>query len=606
MWKKLCDRVSQSNFRTILCTVLILFTLVPLCLVQQILVHVYEKYMIHNTCIHVTSALEANNRNLDVMLDNLETTAQLMVNSDFYYNIFSEISGYSVADYLGCDREIRAQLARQFSLQSDIWDVYFYVPGWTLGDNHSALSDEEIKRAGYAEIAHLAGGGAKWITGYDYGETIGSEYLMKKDSYEYRYLMTMVKEMDFQYAYKGSYYSLPPMDALPVLVLHIKEESIRKTYQEKIDYEDSFYIIANRNGKVVSSSTEEFLISKEMPEALMECYGVAGYDKIRYNGIEYLLCYDTMTQRDLCAFSLIPMTEVTDRAVADTRKIQYILLIVMGSLSVGVALFLSRYFSTPIDALVEAAKRAGTGDFRADTPVPSQREFQVLTKSFNDMERKISKLIYENYEIELREKESHLMALSLQINPHFLYNTLNTIHIMALQNGDIDTSEVIISLSEMLQYTVRNHSEKGSLEDEEAWLSNYLYIMRQRYRNKFHTDIEIEETIMNAKIPKLMFQPFLENAIIHGFSSIDYPGVIQLKISKEGDFLNIRISDNGVGMEMSKMEDWEKMSHKEGHIGISNVYQRLALYYADAFSMQIQSAPGLGTTVEIRIPYEES
>lgn len=605
MWKKLREKKRQSSFRTILCTVLILFTLLPVSVALQILAHIYERDIIRNTCINVTSAIEANNRNLDVMLSDIETTAQLMVNSDLYYNIFSRLGDYTVPDYLKSDRRIRTELARQFSLQSDIWDAYFYVPGWTLGDNHSRLSDEKMKAAGYAEIAHQAGGGAIWITGYDYGERTESEFLMKKKEYEYRYLLTMVKEMKFQYSFHGVYYALPEMAELPVLIVHVKEKTVRDTYKDTIDYENSLYVIANKDGRIVSASTDEFTVSEKLPETLFEYYGKNGYEVIRYHDSRYLLCYSSMDQRGLTAFSLVPMDAVTDRAVSDTWKIQYILLGIMGSLSLGVALVLSNYFSKPIGELVKASERVGRGDFRADTPVPNQKELGVLTRSFNDMERKIDKLIYENYEIRLREKENHLMALSLQINPHFLYNTLNTIHIMALQSGDADTSEVIISLSEMLQYTVRNQSEKGTLEDEMAWLSNYLYIMSQRYRGVFHTDIDIDESLMSARIPKLLFQPFLENAIIHGFSSINHSGIIQIKIEKDEDWLVTAISDNGKGMPIQDTKNWVNLSHKEGHIGISNVYQRLQLYYGSHFTLQINSEIGKGTEVLIKIPYEE-
>lgn len=606
MWKKLCEKLGQSSFRKILCTILILFTVVPVFAALQILAHIYEKNMIRNTCINVTSAMEANNRNLDVLLGNIETTAQLMVNSDLYYNIFSELADFSVPEYLKNDRRIRTELARQFSLRSDIWDAYFYVPGWTLGDNHSRLSDEEMQAAGYAEIAHQAGEGETWITGYDYGERIHSEFLMKKKEYDYQYLLTMVKEMNFQYSFHGVYYALPEMEELPVLVVHVKEQTVRDTYKDSIDYENSLYVIANKDGNVVSTSSDDFTVSKKLPEVLFEYYGENGYKVISYHGTRYLLCYDAMPERSLTAFSLVPMEAVANRAVADTRKIQYILLGIMGVLSVVTALILSRYFSRPIGELVKASKRVGHGDFSADTPVPNQKEFGMLTRSFNDMEKKISKLIYENYEIRIREKENLLAALSMQINPHFLYNTLNTIHIMALQNGDFDTSEVIISLSEMLQYTVRNQSEKGTLEDETAWLSNYLYIMSKRYQNVFHTDMEIDESLMGAKIPKLLFQPFLENAIIHGFSVIDHPGIIRIQIKRENDWLVTVISDNGKGMEMQDTKNWVNLSHKEGHVGISNVYQRLKLYYGECFELKIDSGLGKGTNVTIKIPYEES
>lgn len=607
MWKRLCNWIGKRSFRSILCVILMLFTVIPLFCTRQILVRIYEDNIIEDTCNSVTSVVTANNKTLDTILGSIETTAQLIVNSEFYYRIFSQLPEYTVSDYLKCDRLITAEISKLFSLQNEVCDAYFYVPDWLLGEYSGAIPETvpAVQNAGWAKTAHEAKGLPIWISGYDYGKMTQSDYLVQKGNYSYRYLLTMVKEMNFQYSYMGSYYTLPQMEELPVLVVHVNENSIRDTYVNSIDYENSLYAICNENGVLVSSSAEDFVISEKLSEDLFRYYGSTGFAAIDYGEEEYLLCYDTLAERGFFSFVLIPMENLVQDAVAGMRKVQRVLLFCLLALSMVVAVVLSRYFSGPINVLVQASERVGQGDFSANTPIPRLKEFRVLTESFNHMETRISKLIYENYEISLREKETQLMALSLQINPHFLYNTLNMINLVSLKNEDFETSEIIISLSEMLQYTVRNHSEKGSLEDEVAWISNYLYIMSHRYHNKFRTEMDIDETLMNARIPKLILQPMLENSILHGFSSIDHMGILKLKIYRKEDSLCMVVSDNGKGMDEKEMETYMYVSHKDGHVGISNVHHRLKLYYGDACQIQLVSKIDEGTEITIVIPYEE-
>ncbi|MDY3999194.1 MAG: sensor histidine kinase [Blautia sp.] len=571
-------------------------------MVQKILVKYYEDDIIRNACIGVSSMIDVNSRKLNEILENIETTAQLMINDEYYYDVFSKIPNYKVSDYLQVDRKIGEKTYKKFIYQPEVYDAYFYVPGWTLGVHH-ADNANIVMAMGFDTTAHQAKGAAKWITGYDYGETVKSDYLIKKEEYPYRYLLTMVKEMNFQYASRGSYYHLQNLEELPVLIVHVKESSIRNTYADTLGYEDIRYFIFNGDRKIVSSATEEFEVSKNVPDELFLYYGSTGFDIASYKGQELLLCYNTLNNRNLCSLAMIPLQTLVYNTVSGMRDLWRTLAVFIIVLSIAASVVFSRSLFKPIRMLMKASERVGQGNFSADTPLPWLKEFRILTQSFNDMEKKISKLIYENYEISLKEKESQLMVLSLQINPHFLYNTLNVINLSAIKNEDPETSEMIISLSEMLQYTTRNSSEKGALEDEIDWTSNYLYIMSRRFQNRFYTEIDIDEDLMNARIPRLLFQPFLENAIIHGFSEESHKGVLKLKINQEEGFLHIMISDNGKGMD--KQEDYMNISHQEGHIGISNVVRRLKLIYGNDYCFRLESKAGEGTRVTIVIPYEE-
>ena len=218
------------------------------------------------------------------------------------------------------------------------------------------------------------------------------------------------------------------------------------------------------------------------------------------------------------------------------------------------------------------------------------------------MEQEITRLIHENYEISLQEKETKLMALSAQINPHFLYNTLNTINMLALSNGDDETSELIVDLSEMLQYTFKSSSEKGVLSDEINWLSSYLCIMSRRYGDLFCTQMDIDEELMDYPVPKFILQPLVENAILHGFEGMKNGGILKLTIDQYNGLLRFQIEDNGKGMNPQELEQYTAALSHDGHVGISNVHRRLSLLYGEKYSISVQSASGQGTRITICFP----
>ncbi|MDD5966835.1 MAG: sensor histidine kinase, partial [Blautia sp.] len=236
--------------------------------------------------------------------------------------------------------------------------------------------------------------------------------------------------------------------------------------------------------------------------------------------------------------------------------------------------------------------------------IPRGRDFKVLTESFNHMEKEISRLIHENYEISIREKETQLMALTMQINPHFLYNTLNTINMLAIQNDDDETAELIVSLSEMLQYTCKDSSDQAPLSDEIGWVSNYLFLMAKRYNGLFRTVFDITEDLMDCRIPKFILQPLAENSILHGFSDIQKEGILTLAISKSENSLCIEVRDNGIGMDEEQLKKYIQAICVDGHVGISNVHRRLSLIYGENYKIHVVSAPGEGTSIKIWIPLE--
>lgn len=604
MLKKIKDNICAWSFRKRIGVILVLFSIIPSILISQLTMHFYHKYIISSTSASVHGVVAANNSVLEMKFNQIEDISSQMLNREEYYELFAGLGDKPVSEYMKRDRKLEILLAREFAVQDEIYESFLYLPGWIFGKKKDMNNNPvRIAESGFVEAAEEGEGQPVWIAGYDYGARMGSNYLQQKKSYSYQYPITMVRRMKFQYNYYSEYHRLKEEEA-PVLFVYILESDIRKVYEGSVEYPDSIYGISDRNGVIVSSDSEYFQVSQTVPEGIAGHYGNSGYSVFEWNGEEYLLCYDMMENTDWFSWALVPMHKAIQRTVNHIRLIQLLSLIACMAVAALAAWKLSMTITKPVGRLLAATERAATGVFSADTPVPQGKDFKQLTEGFNHMEKEINRLIHENYEVTLREKETQLMALSLQINPHFLYNTLNTINMLAIQNDDEETSDLIVCLSEILQYTFRNTDEKILLVDEIGWLSNYLYIMSKRFTGVFETVIDIDEELMECKVPRFFLQPLAENAILHGFRERQSGGILKILASREDDAIHFRVLDNGSGMEEESIRKHIVEAANDSRVGISNVHRRLMLIYGEKYRVEVESKKGEGTAIHLYIPYE--
>ena len=605
MLKRISRRLLSLGFRQRIAVLLVMFTLIPSVVIQQAVRYIYENQIIKNVSEAVYSIVASNDNAIQMILQQAENTSQLMLNDESYYNAFAGIVDGTISDYIKCDREITLNLDREFLTQNYVYETFLYTEEWLYGKSSGmSFSLSGITASGLPQLAEEENGKVCWVACYDFGMAVKSDYLQQRDYYSYQYPITMVRKMDFQYNNQSDYRRLSSVGECPILFVYILESDLRGLYQDSVEYEGSMYGIADENGTVVSSDNDVYPIGSELPETIWKHAGKEGYENCVLDGREYLLCYHTLDNPTWFSWSLVPMDTLLKDSIQKTRQSQTILLGIFLFLSVAAAALFSKTITKPIRNLMEASQRAARGDFRADTPVPMEKEFHMLTKSFNHMEKEISRLIHENYEIRLREKETQLKMLSIQINPHVLYNTLNTINMLAIRNGDEETSDLIVSLSEMLQYSLKKGEEKIRLEEEIAWLSNYLYIMTRRYSNVFQTEFDIDEELMECKVPKFFLQPLVENAIRHGFEGIKEGGLLRVTACREQDSIHFQVQDNGKGMDQETIDHFITEGMNNDRIGLSNVHRRLLLIYGKRYRVNVESAPGQGTLLNLYLPYE--
>ena len=259
-----------------------------------------------------------------------------------------------------------------------------------------------------------------------------------------------------------------------------------------------------------------------------------------------------------------------------------------------------RYQLLPVKKLGQVMKRVEDGDTTVRAEHNGAQEFQVLASTFNQMLERIEFLMKEEKEQEALTRIYELKALTSQINPHFLYNTLDTIIWMAEFQDHQKVVDITKALSNYFRLSLNAGEEIVTLRQELEHVRQYLFIQKERYGDKLDYHIDELDGIPELILPKIVLQPLVENAIYHGIKESERPGKITITVSKRDTFIDICIADNGVGMEENTT------SKKElGGVGLRNIQERLTLFFGESFSMEIQSEPNVYTKVYLHLPLKE-
>lgn len=275
----------------------------------------------------------------------------------------------------------------------------------------------------------------------------------------------------------------------------------------------------------------------------------------------------------------------------------------------------------PILALSLAAKKIALGNYEDSIEIKTNDEVSFLARTFNQMRLNIQHSITEiqhNAQLEadlqehkLRLKENELKSLQSQINPHFLFNTLNILSKKAYLEGAEETSDLISSVSGLLRYNLKRLDKPVKLRDELAVLDEYLTIQKARFMDRVTYLKEIDDLCTNIHVPNLTLQPFVENAFIHAIEPSISGGTITIRVFKHAGDIIVEIIDDGAGMDeesLSAISNGLGVGAKQGHstgIGIDNVVQRLELFYGVQNVVSIVSSPGQGTCVRLTLPVQK-
>lgn len=384
------------------------------------------------------------------------------------------------------------------------------------------------------------------------------------------------------------------------------------------------YII-NPGGSVISCTDRNEIGQSvtEMGWLKTALEGDKGWYNIEKDGQQWFVVYNTCNTdiegRDGWKTVSVTLVNSLYQSVYKARTFGILVcLICMFVLTVLIILF-SEGITKRIKKLADKTRRVSKGDFNEMVDVSGCDEVAELGTSINEMAMNLKQLIKEVYEsrihmqeYEIKKKEAELNVLQSQINPHFLYNTLDAIRMHAIIGDQHELADMLVSLSSLLRYSINRGKEIVAIEDEIKYVENYVSILNMRYDDSITLNLGIPKEMLGYRILKLVIQPLVENAFVHGLKMIKGPKTINVTGNLGNDTIQIDVEDNGVGMNETELvsinRDLEQVSRKEESntsIGLNNVNSRIKLYFGAQYGIRLYSIQGKGTKVSLTLPVKE-
>lgn len=553
--------------------------------------------------------VKKNTEIMDVKLSQTMDAIFSFITDKDLANTLAEVDTGDDYSILASDNKITNILNKYFLQSQDLYSAQLATSYFVFGPRSMTMTtvkslipkDRFVNSEIYA-AAKAQSGKIQWIPSYDFGQMFNISYL-EGINVDYRYMFSATVEVKGSYYENGVFSSLAADVEKPVLILNYKEDFFQQIYRNSIPIEGSYFFVVTKEGQIISHQ-DQTLIAKKNPLPWLGpmLSKENGTDLVEIDGKNMIVCYTTSKVTGWVSVAVIPPDRLVEPMLRVVWSYTVYVAIALTLLSILVAYFFSMKITNPLSKLVKAIKETGEGNFDLKMKEEGGRESKELIHRFNGMNEKIQKLIEENYETKIREKEAEITALSLQLDPHFMYNTLNLINLISMENGQDEISEMIISLSTMLKYTVKNRKDLVPFKEDLEYLKSYTFIMTKRFEGKFTVEYEIDPELHNHAVPKFLMQPFVENALIHGFEGLKKMGVLKIKCWIRNGVRHYSVEDNGKGMEPDRI--LEIMDKENGSIGIRNIDKRIKILYGNEYGVQIESVPNKGTKATITAPVQ--
>lgn len=394
-----------------------------------------------------------------------------------------------------------------------------------------------------------------------------------------------------------------------VIIVDLNFSTIEQLCKNVTLGKTGYIYVIDKNGKIIYHPQQQLIYtglkSENIDGALSK--GVGSYfDK--FEGKQRIMTVKNINHTDWKMVGISYVDELTENK---KTFVKYLLFIVAFGLifEIGASIFISQKVSQPIKKLENQMKRVENGDFDIFVEVKGEDEVKKLSKSFNIMVLRIKQLMEEIIHEQEAKRKSELKALQAQINPHFLYNTLDSIVWMNENQKYQGVTTMVAALAKFFRVSISKGNEVISISDEIEHARSYLIIQQVRYKDKFDFTIDIQPEVLEYKTLKLILQPIIENAIYHGIDHLQEKGEIKIKVYIENDNIIFSIIDNGYGIKPSVLKGIlarEPLNDHISGVGLKNVNERIKLYYGNEYGVEINSELDVGTTVNIRIPLNDS
>jgi two-component system sensor histidine kinase YesM len=384
----------------------------------------------------------------------------------------------------------------------------------------------------------------------------------------------------------------------------ISEAEICKLYRNVAVGNDGCVFIAGTDGVILSHRDKSMLSKNVLYDELLApvFHGGSGYYRKTIDGKRMMVAYDTNPDFNIVSVSVINLDEFLTDAFTRPNTL-FIVFALPFALAILLAVVISGSVSKAIRQLTGKMSDVENGNLDVQLTLKRKDEIGALVGSFNHMVRRLKSLVDEVYVSHIKRKEAELHMLEAQINPHFLYNTLNSIYWMARIEEAEKTQKAIIALSKFYRHGLSHGQTITSVRHELDFLENYLYIQMLTCSGPPRVTVDVEPKLYSCKVSMLLLQPIVENALLHGVSGMGAEGRVTLTGRDTGETMEFIVEDNGVGMSPERIDEIIGPSTgKAAASGLRNVDERIKLYFGDEYGISIESIQGGGTRVSVRLP----
>lgn len=401
--------------------------------------------------------------------------------------------------------------------------------------------------------------------------------------------------------------------SLGVLLVDLKFNQIKDLCQSLVVGRKGYNFIIDSERNYIFHPSQQLIYSELRLEPIESIYALLGKDgeSFFYDEDKYFM----IGTSSLTGWHIISVTNDSD-IVTDWQYVQvsYAILGLVLFLVVGFATNrISTGITKPVRKLQEVMKSVDTGEFKLVGSIKATDEIRELAREYDTMVGHIRKLMEANVIEQELKRKSDLKALQAQINPHFLYNTLDSIIWMGEMGQNKEVVLMTSALSKLFRISISKGREFITISDEIAHVESYLTIQEMRYKDKFEYSIEIDPGLYNCTILKITLQPLVENAIYHGIKEVDHKGLLRIAGKEVDGNIELEVIDNGKGMTSKEMENLNKSLNSSiddsgltrHGMGVHNVHERIQLYFGDDYGLSYYHADGGGTRITVLIPSKD-
>lgn len=579
-----------KSIQSVIFAVLSVLLLGAVIIITVISLSYTRQSVFENSSLYTQTIIQQMNQNIDSYIDYMENTSYLVSSNE-------DVQKYLFGDT--ADPEARDRILSQFETildsRSDILNLGIIAEnGRMLVNNGQRLTNQDLdihSQEWYTNA--LEGRESVYLT---------SSHVQHIISGERPWVITLSrgirnKEMGTGQEKEG------------VFFIDLNYNAISELCDQSMVGNQGYAFIVDADGNIVYHPQQQQLYNELQTENI-DLVMNAGSDIVTWgDGINKKMY--SISRSEKTGWTVVDCVRVEELLRRSNEAQSIYVLVAIGLMAV--ALFFSRFvaksITLPIQRLCDSMERVQEGDFSvSDIVVDSENEIGSLTKSFNVMTQRIHELMAQNIREQEAKRKSELKALQSQINPHFLYNTLDSIIWMAEGKKNEEVVLMTASLARLLRQSISNEDELVSIGQEIEYARGYLTIQKMRYKDKLEFWIEVEPSILNIRLIKLVLQPVIENAIYHGLKYKESRGLLLVKgFMKNGNAV-LQVIDDGVGMDQETLDhiyERHKVDYHSNGVGIYNVQKRLQLYYGNEYGIVYESKPGEGTTATITIPGQQ-